>query len=79
MGQHAHDPYVNIPDFMRCIDKVVSYGSSRPVNDGTITLNHQHNGTKELATVAVNPATGDIVTISTRTPDDWTGCANGLW
>jgi hypothetical protein len=25
----AHDPYENIPDFMRCVDKVVSYGFPR--------------------------------------------------
>jgi hypothetical protein len=76
--QNAHDPYVNVLDFMKCVDKVVSYGFPRPGTGGNITLNYQYDGTKQLATVGVNPATGDVVTIYTRTPDDWTGCANGL-
>ena len=76
--QNAHDPYVNIPDFMKCVDKVVSYGFPRPGKRGNITLNYQYDGTKGLARVGVNPTTGDIVTIYTRKPDDWTGCANGL-
>lgn len=76
--QNAHDPYINIVDFMKCVDKVVSYGFPRPGKSGNITLNYQYDGTKELAVVGVNPATGDIVTIYTRKPDDWTGCANGL-
>jgi hypothetical protein len=31
----AHDPYENIPDFMRCVDKVVSYGFPARETRGT--------------------------------------------
>lgn len=74
----AHDPYVNIPDFMTCTDKVVSYGFPRAGDPGNTQLIYQYNGTSNRATVVVNDSTGDIVTIYTSQSNDWTGCANGL-
>lgn len=74
----AHDPYVNIPDFIKCTDKVVSYGFPRPGDPGNTQLIYQYNGTRNRATVVVNDTTGDIATIYTGVPNDWTGCANGL-
>jgi len=73
-----HDPYVNIPDFMACADKVVSYGFPRPGDPGNTRLIYQYNGTSNQASVVVNDATGDIATIYTSVGNDWTGCANGL-
>lgn len=73
----AHDPYVNIPDFMRCADKVVSYGFPRPGDAGNTRLIYQYNGTRNTANVIVNDATGDIASIYTSASNDWTGCANG--
>lgn len=74
----AHDPYVNIPDFMRCVDKVVSYGFPRPGDPGNTRLIYQYNGTSNQAYVIVNDVTGDIASIYTSVGNDWTGCANGL-
>ena len=78
----AHDPSVDVADFMRCVDEVVSYGFPRPggtKNPGNITLIKQYNGTSSRAIVAVNESTGDIATIYTEPrPDDWTGCAHAL-
>jgi hypothetical protein len=76
----AHDPFVNVADFMRCADQVVSYGFPRPSKDpGNITLIKQYNGTSSRAIVAVNESTGDIATIYTEPgPDEWTACANAL-
>jgi len=78
----AHDPAVNVADFMRCTDRVVSYGFPRPGgagNPGNIALVKQYNGTSSRAIVAVNEATGDIATIYTESEvDDWTGCAHAL-
>lgn len=74
----AHDPYVNIPDFMTCTDKVVSYGFPRPGDPGNTRLIYQYNGTSNQASAVVNDATGDIATIYTSVSNDWTGCANGL-
>lgn len=74
----AHDPYVNIPDFMRCTDKVVSYGFPRPGDPGNTRLIYQYNGTSNQAYVIVNDVTGDIASIYTSVSNDWTGCANGL-
>ena len=76
-----HDPYVNLPDFMRCVDEVVSYGFPRknvavPAN---VALIKQYNGTSSQAIVAINNLTGDIATIHTQPRvDDWTGCAQAL-
>lgn len=74
----AHDPYENVPDFMQCVDKVVSYGFPRKGDPGNTRLIYQYNGTTNRAEVVVNDATGDIVTIYTSVSNDWTGCANGL-
>ncbi|MGH4026566.1 MAG: hypothetical protein ACRDRV_18480 [Pseudonocardiaceae bacterium] len=73
-----HDPYVNIPDFIRCADKVVSYGFPRPGDPGNTRLIYQYNGTSNQAYVIVNDVTGDIASIYTSVSNDWTGCANGL-
>jgi hypothetical protein len=76
-----HDPRVNLPDFMRCVDEVVSYGFPRP-NPGApqnVALIKQYDGTGSEAIVAINDLTGDIVTIYTAPrADDWTGCAQAL-
>jgi hypothetical protein len=78
----AHDPFVDVADFMRCVDRVVSYGFPRPggiKNPGNVALIKQYDGTSSRAIVAVNEATGDIVTIYTEPrPDDWTRCAHAL-
>ena len=75
----AHDPYVDIVAFMRCADKVVSYGFPRPGDPGKTVLHYQYNGTTKSALVVVNDATGDIVTMYTTNPgNDWVGCADGL-
>lgn len=78
----AHDPSVDVADFMRCVDQVVSYGFPRPggiKNPGNITFIKQYNGTSNRAIVAVNESTGDIATICTEPrPDDWSGCAHAL-
>jgi hypothetical protein len=75
-----HDPHVNVADFMRCVDEVVSYGFPRPSKDpGNLDLIKQYNGTSSRAIVAVNEVTGDIATIYTQPQvDDWTGCASAL-
>jgi hypothetical protein len=74
----AHDPHENISDFMRCVDKTVSYGFPRKGEPGNTRLIYQYNGTNQRAEVVVNDATGDIVTIYTSVSNDWTGCANAL-
>ena len=74
----AHDPYENVPDFMRCVDKVVSYGFPRKGDPGNTRLIYQYNGTSNRAEVVVNDVSGDIVTIYTSVSNDWTGCANAL-
>ena len=74
-----HDPYVDTVAFMRCADKVVSYGFPRPGEPGNTVLHYQYQGTDKSALVVVNDATDDIVTIYTTSPgNDWVGCANGL-
>jgi hypothetical protein len=75
-----HDPFVNVADFLRCVDHVVSYGFPRPSKDpGNIDLIKQYRGTSSRAIVAVNESTGDIATIYTQPEiDDWTGCATAL-
>ena len=76
----AHEPYVNVADFMRCADKVVSYGFPDPTRgDGSNDVFiYQYNGTKNRAIAVVNSSTGDVVTIYTTVSNDWTGCANAL-
>ena len=74
-----HDPYVDIVAFMRCTDKVVSYGFPRPGDPGNTVLHYQYSGTAKSALVVVDDTTGDIVTIYTMgSTNDWIGCANGL-
>jgi hypothetical protein len=75
-----HDPFVNVADFMRCVDHVVSFGFPRPSKDpGKIDLIRQYRGTSSRAIVAVNEFTGDIATIYTQPEiDDWTSCATAL-
>jgi hypothetical protein len=75
----AHDPYVNVADFMRCADKAVSGFPDQRRRDGeNLRYIYQYNGTANQAIAVVNTATGDIVTIYTTLNNDWTGCANGL-
>jgi hypothetical protein len=75
----AHDPYVDIVAFMRCADKVVSYGFPRRGDPGNTVLHYQYNGTSKSALAVVNHVTGDVVTMYTTNPgNDWAGCANGL-
>lgn len=79
-GGNRHDPYVDIPSFMRCVDEVVSYGFSRPGDTGKTRLIKNFNGTRSQAYVIVNDATGDIATIYTAPQDnDWAGCAKPLY
>jgi hypothetical protein len=76
-----HDPRVNLPDFMRCVDEVVSYGFPRPnpVVAKNVALIKQYDGTDSEALVTINDLTGDIVTVYTSPrADDWTGCAQAL-
>ncbi|MEJ3652445.1 hypothetical protein WEH80_05525 [Actinomycetes bacterium KLBMP 9759] len=73
-----HDPYVNIPDFIRCVDELVSYGFPRPGDPGNTKLMKNYNGTSDQAIVVVNNVTGDIVTVYTTRGNDWSGCANAL-
>jgi hypothetical protein len=76
-----HDPSVNLLDFMRCVDEVVSFGFPRknPLVPSNVALIKQYNGTGSTAIVAINDLTGDIATIYTLPrPDDWTGCAEAL-
>lgn len=70
-----HDPFVDVPNFMSCVDRVVSYGFSRPADAGKTRYIYQYNGTADTAIVVVNDDTGDVVTIYTRKPNDWAGCA----
>lgn len=71
-----HDPYVDINDFMRCADRVVSYGFPRPGDPGNTRYITQYHGTQRRGNVVVNDATGDIVTIYTEPNNDWTECAH---
>lgn len=74
--REVHDPYVDIPNFMRCADEVISYGFPRKSRaPGNIALIKQYNGTSSQAIVAINELTGDIATIYTEpAADDWAGC-----
>jgi hypothetical protein len=75
----AHDPYVNIADFMRCADKAVTgFPNPRPRHPVNREYIYQYNGTRNQAIGVVNSLTGDVVTIYTTVSNDWTGCANGL-
>jgi hypothetical protein len=79
MNNNAHDPFVDVPAFMRCIDELASYGFPRPQRNGNSALYRQYNGTSSRAVAIVNDATGDIVTIYTEPRDnDWVGCADAL-
>ena len=76
-----HDPFVDVPAFMRCVDRVVGYGFPRRLvkHPNNITLIKQYNGTSSRAIVAANELTGDIVTVYTEPrADDWSGCAHAL-
>lgn len=76
----VHNPFADVPAFMRCVDEVVSYGFPRKSKKpGNIVLIKQYNGTSSRALVALNEATGDIATIYTEPrPDDWVGCIRPL-
>jgi len=59
-----HDPYVDVLGFMRCTDRVVSYGFPRAASDPKYTRYIlQYEGTKKRGNVLVNDANGDIATI----------------
>ena len=70
-----HDPFVDVPNFMSCVDRVVSYGFPRPADDGKTRYIYQYNGTASTASVVVNDDNGDVITIYTSKPDDSAGCA----
>lgn len=78
--RQVHNPFVDVPNFMRCVDEVVSYGFPRKSREpGNIVLTKQFNGTNSQALVVVNELTGDIATIYTApTPDDWAGCVRPI-
>lgn len=73
-----HDPYVNIPDFVRCVEKAVR-GFPRPAGPPEHTnAIYQYGGGRQVI-MTVNDLTGDVVTIYTQpVNDDWTACANGI-
>lgn len=78
--RQPHDPFSNVEDFMKCMDKVVSYGFPEPGNrpENTVMI-YQYNGTSSRAIVAMNSASGDIATFYTEPrADDWSGCVHGL-
>jgi len=79
-GGNIHNPYVNVADFMRCADEVVTHGFPRPGNrPGNIKLIKQYNGTASRGIAVINESTGDVATIYTEPrDDDWTACANAL-
>jgi hypothetical protein len=78
-GLAPHDPYIDVIAFMRCADKVVSYGFPRPATDARyVQLHYQYNGTKAVAYAIVDDATGDVASIYTEKSNDWAACANGL-
>ncbi|MBQ6644226.1 MAG: hypothetical protein IJH84_24790 [Saccharopolyspora sp.] len=71
-----HDPYVNVGDFMRCADRVVSYGFPRPATNPAYTRYIlQYRGTERTGNVVVDPRTSDIASIYTSLENDWTECA----
>lgn len=75
---NVHDPFVNVGAFVRCTDRIVSYGPPHPASDPRYkALIYQYNGTSRRGYVIYNPANRDIVTIYTNPDDDWVGCANG--
>jgi hypothetical protein len=71
-----HDPFVDVESFLRCVDKVVSYGFPRRVSGHERThFITQYRGTKGSGHVVVQDSTGDIATIYTDPNNDWAGCA----
>ncbi|SDC97391.1 hypothetical protein [Actinokineospora iranica] len=70
-----HDPNVHVNDFMRCADRVVSYGFPRPGDPGNTRYILQYRGTERRGNVVVNDANSDIATIYTEPNNDWTECA----
>lgn len=75
-----HDPYVNVADFMRCVDTVIIGGFPRAGDRPEYTkLIKQYNGTDSQAIVVINHLTGDVVTVYTAPRDnEWSACANAL-
>lgn len=72
----AHDPFVDVNGFMRCADRVVSYGFPRDAQDPKYTRYIlQYQGTARRGNVVVNPVNGDIASIYTEPNNDWGGCA----
>ncbi|MFC5137005.1 hypothetical protein ACFPK1_02075 [Actinomycetospora rhizophila] len=74
-GGSVHDPFVDVPSFLACTDRTVSYGFPRPGDPGNTQLIYQYLGTSRRAVVIVNDSTGDVVSIYTTPADDWTTCA----
>lgn len=75
-----HDPYVNIPDFVRCAEKAVR-GFPRPASKaGYTNYIYQYSGVTSGRTyMTVNDVTGDVATIYTDPlSNDWTTCATAL-
>lgn len=70
-----HDPFVDVDGFMRCADRVVSYGFPRPGDPGNTRYILQYHGTNRTGNVIVNDATSDIASIYTAPNNDWHECA----
>lgn len=75
-GRVAHDPYTDVAGFMRCVDRVVSYGFVRDASNAAYRQHiFQYHGTKRRAHVVFDENNGDIVTIYTKPDNDWAECA----
>lgn len=74
-GGTVHDPLADPLGFMTCVDRTVSYGFPRPGDPGNTMLIYQYMGTQRRAFAAVNDDTGDVATVYTSPPDDWSTCA----
>ena len=77
LDRPPHDPFSDIPNFMRCVDRVVSYGfpAKQSTNGNRLyTLNQRTSGE---AHVVVNEATNDIATIY-MTSGTWAQCVSQL-
>ncbi len=70
-----HDPFIDVDGFMRCADRVVSYGFPRQGDDGNTRYITQYHGTSRQGNVIVNDATSDIASIYTVPNNDWHECA----
>lgn len=77
LDRPAHDPFLDVPNFMRCVDRVVSYGFPTKPNANGNRLYKLNQMTPGEANVVVNEATGDIATIYVER-GTWAQCASQL-